>query len=126
MGLQQRERSKKKLEKQNALTVEQPVHSGTGKGEHTVVDGTRVVLPPKEVAGEREGGGCIQPRDYHKEQIQKVQEDEMNFHCRKEIGGFGHEDVVVVLQDGVGGGLPCSSSLSGLAHREGRVTKEDI
>lgn len=92
-------------EKQEEIGEAECVNSGAmhafrnWEREHTGVDETRVILSQKEVAGEREGEGCIQPRDYHKEQIQKDQGGEMNFRCRKEISGFGHEEIVVVLQD---------------------------
>lgn len=42
---------------------------------------------------ERGGDGYDQLRDYHKEQVEKVQEDEKSFCCGKEISEFGHEEI---------------------------------
>lgn len=52
MGRQQAARSEKKVEKQNEVTVKQPMPSGTGQRSTQEMDGTRVILSGKEVAGE--------------------------------------------------------------------------
>lgn len=72
----------------------------TWEKEHVGLDRARIILSRKAAAGKREGDGFIQTRDYHKkEYIEKVQEDEIILCCRKEITGFGHEEIVVVLQN---------------------------
>ena len=49
--------------------------------------------------GEKEGDGYIQPRDYHKKQLEEVQEDKMSSSVGKKSVGLGMKKPVM-LQNG--------------------------